>query len=41
MRQEAHLRESIFFNGEWLDDVIYAMLEREWAERRGAGSMIG
>jgi len=33
MRREAHLRESIYFNSEWLDDVIYALLDREWAER--------
>ena len=29
-RQEAHLRESLWFRGEWVDDVIFAMLEREW-----------
>lgn len=30
MRQEAHHRESLWFKGEWADDVIFAMLEREW-----------
>jgi len=30
MRQEAHLRENIWFKGAWADDVIYAVLEREW-----------
>jgi RimJ/RimL family protein N-acetyltransferase len=34
MRQEAHFRESILIRGEWLDDVVYALLEREWAERK-------
>jgi RimJ/RimL family protein N-acetyltransferase len=29
-RQEAHHVESYFFRGEWVDDVIYAMLAREW-----------
>lgn len=29
-RQEAHHVESYRFRGEWVDDVIYAMLAREW-----------
>jgi RimJ/RimL family protein N-acetyltransferase len=33
-RQEAHHVESYFFRGEWVDDVIFAMLAREWG---GAG----
>jgi len=36
MRQEAHLVESLRFKGEWADDVICAILEREW--RAGASS---
>ena len=30
MRREAHLRESVWFKGGWADDVIYAMLAREY-----------
>ncbi|MEO8778169.1 MAG: GNAT family protein [Rhodanobacter sp.] len=30
MRQEAHHRESLWFKGEWVDDVIFALLDREW-----------
>ena len=30
MRKEAHFRESLWFKGAWADDVIYAILEREW-----------
>lgn len=30
MRQEAHFRESLKLHGEWVDDVIYALLAREW-----------
>jgi RimJ/RimL family protein N-acetyltransferase len=30
MRKEAHLVESVWFKGEWVDDVILAMLAREW-----------
>ncbi len=31
VRREAHLRESSWFNGEWADDLLFAMLDREWA----------
>ena len=27
MRREAHFRESLWFKGEWVDDVVYAILE--------------
>lgn len=30
MRQEAHFRESLFIGGEWVDDLIYAILKRDW-----------
>jgi RimJ/RimL family protein N-acetyltransferase len=30
MRQEAHHRESLWLRGEWVDDVIFAMLDHEW-----------
>jgi len=30
MRQEAHFRESVLIRDEWTDDVICAMLRREW-----------
>ena len=29
-RKEAHFRESLFLNDKWVDDVIYALLAREW-----------
>ncbi|HPF52402.1 MAG TPA: GNAT family N-acetyltransferase [Draconibacterium sp.] len=29
-RKEAHFVESLFLQGKWVDDVIYAMLAREW-----------
>lgn len=31
-RQEAHFRESFRHRGEWVDDVVFAMLAREWRE---------
>jgi len=29
-RKEAHFRKSLFINGKWVDDVIYAILKTEW-----------
>ena len=37
MRHEAHLVENEWVKGEWSDEAIYAVLAREWAERRPAG----
>ncbi len=36
MRQEAHHRESLWFRGEWVDDVIFATLKREWLARQAS-----
>jgi RimJ/RimL family protein N-acetyltransferase len=33
MRQEAHFRRSTYLNGQWGDDVVYAMLREEWERR--------
>ncbi len=33
MRREAHLVENERVKGEWTDEVIYAMLDREWRAR--------
>jgi RimJ/RimL family protein N-acetyltransferase len=35
MQREAHLRENWWLKGEWCDSWIYAILDREWAARRG------
>jgi RimJ/RimL family protein N-acetyltransferase len=35
MRREGHLRESIWFGGEWADDLLFAMLDHEWAALAG------
>lgn len=29
-RKEAHFRKSLFFHGEWVDDLVYALLSEEW-----------
>lgn len=33
-RKEAHFRKSILINGEWVDDLIYALLIDEWNEKK-------
>ncbi|HXO99141.1 MAG TPA: GNAT family protein [Luteibacter sp.] len=33
-RQEAHHVESYLFRGKWVDDVIFAILAREWPQPR-------
>jgi RimJ/RimL family protein N-acetyltransferase len=30
MRQEAHLKQSLWFKGRWADEYFYAMLREEW-----------
>lgn len=30
-RMEAHFRESLWFKSEWVDDMVFAMLKRDWA----------
>ncbi len=32
IRKEAHFKKSFWFNNEWTDDVIYAILKEEWEE---------
>ena len=32
-RKEAHFKESYFLRGEWVDDIIYAMLDKDWANK--------
>lgn len=34
MRREGHLIESTWWKGEWADELLYAMLDREWSQRR-------
>jgi len=43
MRQEAHLRENEYVDGEWTDEYQYAMLRTEWAaasHKRGRATPI-
>lgn len=34
MRQEAHLRENELVKGEWVDELVYAILADEWRDRQ-------
>jgi RimJ/RimL family protein N-acetyltransferase len=36
MRKEAHFKKSIWFNEEWTDDIIYAILDEEWINKKSA-----
>ncbi len=31
-RKEAHFEESLMINGKWVDDLVYAVLKKEWGE---------
>jgi RimJ/RimL family protein N-acetyltransferase len=33
MRREAHLRHTEMVKGEWADELVYAILDREWKQR--------
>lgn len=33
-RKEAHFVKSLFFHGQWVDDLIYATLASEWKRRK-------
>ncbi|ONI79568.1 GNAT family N-acetyltransferase [Actinosynnema sp. ALI-1.44] len=35
MRQEAHFHENEYVKGEWVDEVVYAVLAREWKASAG------
>jgi RimJ/RimL family protein N-acetyltransferase len=35
MRQEAHFRQSLWLRGEWVDDLVFAILESEWTAQPG------
>jgi RimJ/RimL family protein N-acetyltransferase len=41
MRREAHLVENEWVKGEWCDEVIYAMTDREWSELNRSGDAPG
>lgn len=30
LRKEAHFVKSLWFKGEWVDDLIYSMLVSQW-----------
>ena len=36
MRQEAHFIKSLSFKGEWVDDIVLAILRSEWSAQRSA-----
>jgi RimJ/RimL family protein N-acetyltransferase len=34
LRKEAHFKESLFFKGRWVDDLVYAVLKKEWTSNQ-------
>jgi RimJ/RimL family protein N-acetyltransferase len=36
MRREGHFIENVWFKGGWCDEYQYALLEREWRQRRAS-----
>jgi RimJ/RimL family protein N-acetyltransferase len=34
MRREGHLRQSLWFKGQWADEYLYAILAEEWLVKR-------
>ena len=40
MRREAHLVENEFIKGEWCDELVYAMLDREWQASPHAAGVV-
>jgi RimJ/RimL family protein N-acetyltransferase len=34
-RREGHLVEAVWLKGRWVDDLVYALLAREWRARQG------
>ena len=35
MRKEPHFVSSLWFQGEWVDDIIFAMLASDWKAMNG------
>ena len=35
MREEARFRESLWFKGEWVDGMMFGILNSEWKTRQG------
>lgn len=33
-RKEAHFVESLYFHGKWVDDLVYALLSKEWKNKK-------
>ena len=36
LRKEGHFRQSLWWKGQWVDNVIYAILASEWLDREEA-----
>ena len=41
MRREAHLVQSLWFKGEWVDEIIFAVLASDWRSAKNEASRAG
>jgi ribosomal-protein-alanine N-acetyltransferase len=37
-RKEAHFIESLFINGKWVDDIVYALTKKDWDKKKESSS---
>jgi len=40
MQQDGRLRETRWLNGEWWDEYVYAILERDWLKNKDHGGLV-
>jgi RimJ/RimL family protein N-acetyltransferase len=40
MRLEGHFKQSLWFKGEWADDLYFALLEHEWVQSKPNRSLL-
>jgi len=38
-RKEAHFIESLFINGKWVDDIVYAITKRDWVKKKESSAV--
>ncbi len=39
LRKEAHFVESLFLNGKWVDDIVYAITKKDWDRKRESSTV--
>ena len=39
-RKEAHFIESLFINGKWVDDLVYALTKKDWDKKKNSSKVV-